>query len=393
MEMHSMLMRVLAENRWVCAAVSLGAALIAAGSMFGQVAPASQPAILAKSAACTSQPAAGQPVKRTREQVEALIEQAGKTKPEWYDSVPLEGLDKVDLTWAAEPPPQKRTLGNHIWGIISPNPKRYTEGIKLLHHALTVNKNDPAALAQTMNVLGGCYYDFLEDYPRAAFWWRRANKMEPDKFWWNLVRLARCYYKMGSQQMAVQLLDEYPLDTWSPEAVIRLWAEMGFVEKALDMVEPRARDGIPDAAYLAAGDICRQQCRFPEAIAWYQKVLTTTEGTRGLERNCERAARSIEAITLIEDLDLKRVPDGTYTASAPGFIEETSVQVVVKQGHVASVKVLQSKDDRPQMAWTEIPARIVEKQGLKGIDVVSGATVTSDAIIHAAGKALISATK
>lgn len=387
--MHLMRMSVPMGYRKLCAAVC---AVVVAAVSFGQTVPASQPAALTKSVAPASQPAGGQVLKRTREQVEALIEQAGRTKPDWFDSVPLKDVDKVDLTWTQEPPAGKRKFSDHICGIIYPNPKRYTEGIKLLHHALTVNKDNPERLAGTMNWLGGCYYDWLGDYPRAAFWWRRANKLRPDDFWWNLVRLARCYYRMGSREMAVEVLDEYPLDTWSPEATIRLWAEMGSVEKALAMAE-KAPDGVADAVYLAAGDICRQQCRFSEAITWYQKVLATTEGTGWLERNMERAARNIEAITLIDGLDLKRIPDGTYTASAPSYIEQTTVQVVVKRGRIESAKVLESKDDRPLRAWTEIPARIVEKQGLKGVDTVSGATVTSDAIIHAAGQALANVAK
>jgi uncharacterized protein with FMN-binding domain len=37
--------------------------------------------------------------------------------------------------------------------------------------------------------------------------------------------------------------------------------------------------------------------------------------------------------------------------------------------------------------------QIVSKQGFKGVDVITGATVTSDAIINAAAKALVNAMK
>lgn len=372
-------------------------AMLAEGAVQGQVPPgasrtvANVPASQPVAAAPASEPS--EPIKRTPEQVEALIKQAGTTKPDWYDSTELKGLDIVDLTWTDKPPPEKRPLGAHMWGIIGSNPKRYTEGIRLLHYALTVNKNSPLALAKTMNALGSAYYELLEDYPRAAFWMRLAMKSAPGQFDWQTLRLARCYYKMGCPPMATAILSRFPFDSTRHAELIRLWAEMGFAQKALGMVEPKARAGMPDSAYLAAGDICRQQGQFAQAIIWYQKVLATAEGTRDLEYNKKRATRAVEAIKLIEGLDLKHIPDGTYTGSAPSFIEEITVEVVVKQGRIESVKVVQSKDDRPLTAWTQMPARIVAKQGLKGVDVVSGATVTSDGIIHAAGKALATARK
>ena len=53
-----------------------------------------------------------------------------------------------------------------------------------------------------------------------------------------------------------------------------------------------------------------------------------------------------------------------------------------------SVRIARHKDDMFFTSLTEIPKQILRKQTIKDIDAVSGATVTSDAIVHATAKAL-----
>ena len=74
---------------------------------------------------------------------------------------------------------------------------------------------------------------------------------------------------------------------------------------------------------------------------------------------------------------------GTYTAKATGM-KEMEVEVVVTDNEIVSVTLL-SHGETPgisDMAIEEIPAGIVTAQGL-GIDAVSGATITSGAILAA----------
>ena len=56
-----------------------------------------------------------------------------------------------------------------------------------------------------------------------------------------------------------------------------------------------------------------------------------------------------------------------------------------------NVKVVQTKEDWPLNALVAVPAQILEKQSLKGVDSVSGATCTAEAVLIGAGKALASA--
>jgi uncharacterized protein with FMN-binding domain len=66
------------------------------------------------------------------------------------------------------------------------------------------------------------------------------------------------------------------------------------------------------------------------------------------------------------------------------------VEVTIKDGKIAAVKVLKNEEDEPQTALDDVPARIIEKQSTK-VDAVTGATQTSQAIMRAAAAALASA--
>ncbi|WP_326910157.1 FAD-dependent oxidoreductase [Sedimentibacter sp. MB31-C6] len=75
---------------------------------------------------------------------------------------------------------------------------------------------------------------------------------------------------------------------------------------------------------------------------------------------------------------------GTYTSKAQGMGGDVEVEVVVSDNSIESVKVL-NHNETPGLsdpAIEKIPADIISAQGLK-VDAVSGATLTSNAIIEA----------
>jgi uncharacterized protein with FMN-binding domain len=231
-----------------------------------------------------TQPAAGAEggaAKRSPAEIDALIESVGKTPPPWWDSVPLKYPDTLDLAGTAPPAkgwaPQQ-DLGAYYWSVISPNPARWREGIRLLHHVLTVRKDDKQRLAETMNQLAECYHKYEQDWVRSAFWRRKAM----------------------------------------------------------------------------------------------------AQGTRAFA-----------------NLDLKQVPNGKFRASSIGFRGPVEVEVEVRDGKILSVNVTRQQEDAYfyHMANRQVPKRIVDKQSIKGVDAVTGATVSSNAIINAAAKALGSAAR
>ncbi|NLK45554.1 MAG: FAD-dependent oxidoreductase [Treponema sp.] len=84
--------------------------------------------------------------------------------------------------------------------------------------------------------------------------------------------------------------------------------------------------------------------------------------------------------------------NGTYEGTATGHNGNVVVSVTVANGKIASVEVIQHEETAGlcDAAIAEIPATIVKKNSTK-IDVVSGATVTSKAIIAATEAALVNA--
>ena len=85
--------------------------------------------------------------------------------------------------------------------------------------------------------------------------------------------------------------------------------------------------------------------------------------------------------------------DGSYTGEGQGKSGPVKVQVTVKAGKIASVKVLEQKETPMIFKGAEagvIPA-IVKANGTKGVATVSGATLSSTGIIAATNAALAKA--
>lgn len=87
---------------------------------------------------------------------------------------------------------------------------------------------------------------------------------------------------------------------------------------------------------------------------------------------------------------LTGLKDGRYTGECRGFVGPIKVRVTVRQGAVATVDVVSSKDDRPWTALEVVPERIVARQSLN-VDAVTHATVSSCAILVAVDQALAKA--
>ena len=64
---------------------------------------------------------------RTRQEVEALINNAGASTPVWWNSVGLNYPKTLDLNWPLKPGGKwnnQKNVGQYIWDIVNPNPKR-----------------------------------------------------------------------------------------------------------------------------------------------------------------------------------------------------------------------------------------------------------------------------
>ena len=82
--------------------------------------------------------------------------------------------------------------------------------------------------------------------------------------------------------------------------------------------------------------------------------------------------------------------DGTYVGEGQGKASVIKVQVDVKAGKVADVKILEHGDTPFKVASVKeemLPA-IIEKNGLDGVDTVAGATMSSKGVKAAVTAAL-----
>lgn len=340
--------------------------------------------------------AAEAPLTRTRSQVNAMIRKAGQSPPVWWDSVKLQYPKTLDLRgyvklkkglWKP-----KIKLGAYMISIISPNPSKWRGSIKLWHHVLTVRKNDPQKLREAMRRLAGTYFNYEHDYARAAFWWRKA----PVRYAGTAVRLAKCYWKLGNKPMALQLLRRMRSDQMGNAGLIRLYDEMGDRRKAISLMQAKTRTRHADAAWLAGGDIWRKAGEYQKALNCYRRVLAMRKRQRvkgkghgkHLKYSRQRARQAIEATRLFARIKISELQDGTYKASSRGFRGPVEVTVKVAGGKITSVEVTKTKEDIAFTSQTDVPRQIVDKQGLAGVDSVTGATVTSRAVINAAAKAM-----
>jgi uncharacterized protein with FMN-binding domain len=325
--------------------------------------------------------AAAQEVKRTRAEVEALIEKEGKRAPKWFKKTKLRYPKSLDLAWPQPPPPggwnPSRNVGQFLWSVINENPSRWREGIRFLHHLLKVHKDNPETLKRTMNALGAAYYNLHEDWARAAFWWRKGGNTQT-------AGIADCYWELGCREMAVEVLEKIGNDYTRHCSIARLWADMGDIDHALKLANRRGGT----EGYLAAGDTCRLAGRYDDAVTYYEKVLAQPDGQRDIPRNKNRARASMFAVKLFDDLDLKRVRSGKYKDSSLGYEAPITVEVKVSRGKIRSVVVTQHKEKQFYSALIDTPRSILKKQGVKGVVATTGATITSEAIINATAKAL-----
>jgi len=339
----------------------------------------------------SNEPASG--ARKTREDVEALIDKLGRTPPDWWDSVPLNHSRGLDLAWSLPPRGvwnNQRYVDQYVWDIINPNPNKWREGVRLMHHLLSVNQDRTETRKRVMVELGRMYHDLLQDYARAAFWWKKADVDRTERVSINAVHLAECYAKLGCKEMAIELLG----DIRPHFAMIKAWADMGEIDRALRLAEANTRGAYADIAYIYAGDACRVAGQHEKALEYYDKLLALSadgQGWRRIQQNQARARDNAEGIRLFEMLELSRVPDGTYRANCIGFKGEVHVEVGVKSSRIVSVRVTRHQEKQFYSALTDTPRKIIAKQGVKGVDATSGATITSEAIINATAKALAGA--
>lgn len=118
-------------------------------------------------------------------------------------------------------------------------------------------------------------------------------------------------------------------------------------------------------------------------------ILGASLGFKGLISYIEaNHAKQVAAIT-ISNVDLSKIPDGTYSGSHKVFPVDVEVKVTVKDHKIVGIQLIKHTNGQGTPAEI-IPGKVIESQTL-AVDVVSGATSSSKVILKAIETALISA--
>ena len=80
---------------------------------------------------------------------------------------------------------------------------------------------------------------------------------------------------------------------------------------------------------------------------------------------------------------------GTYIGEAEGYHSIIQVEVVVDKKHIQSIKVLQHEEAPilSDVVIDEIPKKVIKKNSTE-VDIISGATYTSETLLEAIDNAL-----
>jgi uncharacterized protein with FMN-binding domain len=322
------------------------------------------------------------PKEKSAQEIEALISKAGTTLPDWWvkDFSPPPTLDLTWIKVSGWKP--NENIGTYMF-IVAPRPEKWKEAIQVADKSLAALYVDQTDEEDQCMRLMGDFYCRLGDWARAAYWWRKAGVMGSGD---QPYGLASCYWQLGAPKLAMEMLSALQADNQRGKAV-RLLAELGQTDKALALAAASTQVRWADWVSLAEGDVHRRNGNYDEAERCYQKLLDMGEA-KELQYNQKRARQNQTGVRLFKDVKLAEMPDGAHTGSGVGYRGPLQVEVIVKAGRIESVKVTEEKDDREFDSLTVIPRRIVEKQGMAGVDAVTGATLSSEAVINAVADAL-----
>ncbi|EKQ51895.1 MULTISPECIES: FMN-binding protein [unclassified Clostridium] len=115
----------------------------------------------------------------------------------------------------------------------------------------------------------------------------------------------------------------------------------------------------------------------------------TSGGIKMAVRDALSQAEVTSAATVSEDSNQEEYKDGTYTGVGEGKNPnlKVSVTVTVSNGKVSNIDVLSANEPNGEEALKIIPKEIIDEQSTD-VDVVSGATMTSNGILMAVDDAL-----
>ena len=120
-------------------------------------------------------------------------------------------------------------------------------------------------------------------------------------------------------------------------------------------------------------------------------VKNALTGEKDSGKTAENPGQGQGSTTLAASMDAGAYKDGVYYGSATGFAGPIKVKVVITEGKIASVEIVETSDGSSYISKaSSITGKIVASQSTN-VDTVSGATYSSVGIINAVRNALAQA--
>lgn len=147
--------------------------------------------------------------------------------------------------------------------------------------------------------------------------------------------------------------------------MVFLKTHKNFISRALCLVLILAAlMGYQSHARTWAAEVEEREAEIAEIEAWNREVLAAKEGTAEYE-------------------------DGTYEGSGIGFGGEIRVEVVIEDGEITEIEILEAKDeDAAYLTTAEAILDDIMKAQSAEVDTISGATFSSTGIRDAVTEAL-----
>lgn len=143
-------------------------------------------------------------------------------------------------------------------------------------------------------------------------------------------------------------------------------------------------DTVSGATYSSVGIINAVRNALAQAAVDGSTVPASTENTEQNNQQNQSAPTSSVSGNF-------PYPDGTYYGTAEGYLGDVKVAIVLKNHTIQSVQILENEDDAAFFNRARAVVNNIVKNQTTGVDVVSGATYSSNGIINAVKAALESA--
>lgn len=114
----------------------------------------------------------------------------------------------------------------------------------------------------------------------------------------------------------------------------------------------------------------------------------------GITLIAKRISILLLSVVLIGCSSSDKYIDGEYQGESVGYYSNIKVNVTVEGGRISDIEILEHNEPKilADIVFEKLPPQIIKKNGTE-VDIISGASYTSNSLIEAVDNALTSALK